>query len=198
MKLKLTALVFLSGALLLRGQGTFVWDQQATGLTDGAPALTSQPMGQPFTPTFSSIDVVAFYLSGGQSDSDIQVNLRSGSIIGTILGTSAPITIKSSDNGPFDFFFSSSIALSPGTQYFLQPEAISGSGVALGQINAPVPTGQEIVNGVTRNDFNFWFQEGVVSNVPEPSLAALLLIGSGVMYCRRRKWRVGKLCNGNG
>jgi hypothetical protein len=200
MKLKLTALVFLSGALLLRGQGTFVWDQQVTGPIDANALLNfDQPLGQAFTPSFDSIDVAAFYLGGPTVSMDVEVNLRSGSITGTILGTTAPITINPSDSGPFDFLFSNPITLTPGVTYFLQPVAITSVGSIFA--NA-IPTsgrmGGAIVDGVPKNTWNFWFQEGVVNSVPEPSSAALLLIGSGVMYWHRRKWRMGKLCNGNG
>jgi hypothetical protein len=184
MKMKIIAFIFLSGALFVRGQGTFVWDQQATGLIDSGVPLTSQPMGESFTPSFSSIDVAAFNLGGGTSSfGDIVVNLRSGSITGTILGTTAAVTFTSS--GVYDFFFSSPIALTPGTQYFLQPEAASGSGVFLDQINAPSGSGHQIISGVSRSNFDFWYQEGVTA-VPEPSSATLIGLVATIAYRRRR------------
>ncbi len=183
MKLKLIALTCLSWATLVRGQGSFIWDQQATGFVDGFAVLNNQqPLGQPFTPSFSSMDVAAFYLNGVTTSSEIEVNLRSGSISGTILGTSAPLTIGSSDSGVFYFLFSDPITLSPGTQYFLQPVAVTGVADA-NLIDAANSSGSAIYGGVTHSGFNFWFQEGITA-IPEPSPVAL-----GGMIAALVSWR---------
>jgi hypothetical protein len=201
MKLKTTLLAFVLGAGLAGAQGTFVYDQQSTGNVDASMLLGRSPMGQSFTPTLDSINFVDLFLVDNDTSvsSTVAVNIRSGSITGAILGTSLPVTLPSLSVGTNDFLFSSSIALIPGTQYFLEPVVVSGGTFVLAELTfVQYAGGDAIYDGVAHSDRDFWFQEGVVSNVPEPSLAALLLIGSGVMYCRRRKWRVGKLCDGNG
>lgn len=187
-KLNFTAIAFLSGALFARGQGTFIWDQQATNFVDGAANLTNQPMGQPFSPTQSSMDAAALYfgsLFGGNGD--IEVNVRSGSISGAILGTSDPDTFSSA--GVYYFTFSSPMTLTPGTQYYLQPVQTSGSGILSELIDAQFSSGHAIIGGVTSPDFNFWFQEGV-EVIPEPSLAALFVIGGAVACWHHRKRRI--------
>jgi hypothetical protein len=197
MNLKLTALIFLSGAVLLRGQGTFVYDQQSLGPGDGSAGLNRTPFGQSFTPMLNSIGFIDLQLGNGNSDSVVAVNLRSDSITGPILGTSESSIVPGSSSGIYDFLFSNPVSLTPGTLYFFEPVIVSGGVPQSVLLSTHYPGGNAIIDG-SQFPNDLWFQEGVVSTVPEPSLAALLLIGSGVLYCRRRKWRVGKLCNGNG
>ncbi len=187
MKSKFITIILLSGAILARGQGSIVWDQQATGFADAFFEFTNQPMGQPFTPSFSSIGVAQFLLSSGIDSSDIEVNLRSGSITGSILGTSLPTTIPGATSGTYALFFANPIQLTPGTQYFLQPFTVSGTGAGANLVNASGSSGGAIVSGATRNGFNFWFQEGIV--VPEPSLAGFFAVSGSIAYWRRRKRR---------
>src|SRR5205085_10142304 len=129
MKYQLFTLAFLSGALFAHGQGTFVWDQQITGSVDGFAFLNNQPSGQPFTPSQSSMDVATFFLGSGSVPSDIEVNLWSGSINGTLLATSLPTTVPAASSDTYYFFFSAPVSLTPGAVYYLQPVAINGSGV---------------------------------------------------------------------
>jgi hypothetical protein len=156
MKLNLVCLALLSSVLLLRGQGTIVWDQQATNVLEGSILLTSQPLGQAFTPSQSSIDVVAFNISNlSGSPADMEVNLLSGSITGTILGTSMSVTVPSDGVGSNDFFFANSIPLTPGTQYYLQLSSDVGSDVFANIVNAPDLNGGEIYDGVLHNGLTF-------------------------------------------
>ncbi|MDB6036900.1 MAG: hypothetical protein JWM99_741 [Verrucomicrobiales bacterium] len=186
MKQYLIAIAFLSGALLVRGQGTPVWDQGDTGFVDGFALLNNQPLGQSFTPSFSSIGVVELWLGDNSAGSgDIAVNVRSGSITGTILGTTASLSY--STTGMYDFLFSDPIALTPGTKYFLQPFALSGSGVGANLVNSPSFTGGAIYGGTVHMGFNFWFQEGIVGNVPEPSSAALCIVVVSVLIWHHKK-----------
>lgn len=190
MKLKFTLIVFLSGALFVRGQGTFVWDQGFTNnITDAYGLLTNTPLGQPFTPTESSMDAAAFFLSVANlgTDGDVEIEVRNGSVTGAIIGTSNPETVVGS-GGVYYFTFSSPVTLTPGAEYYLQPIEISGSRIAA-QLGNVLSGGQATFGGVTYHDLNFWFEEGV-QVVPEPSLAALFFIGGGIAYCHRRKRRV--------
>jgi hypothetical protein len=188
MKLNLITIVLMLGTLLLRGQGTIAWDQQATGFLDGSVPINDQPLGQVFAPTQSSMDVAAFNLSNvSTSSAQVDVNLLIGSISGTIIGTSMPVSIPAATFGSYDFFFAAPISLTPGTQYYLQPVIVSGSGIDVNIVNAPIPTGGEIDNGALHNNFNFWYQEGIV--VPEPSLVALFAVGGCIMFWKQSKRR---------
>ena len=188
MKTKFIALIFLSGALFARGQGTFVWDQGSTNITDESRPLTNTPLAQGFTPTESLMDAAAFYLipeypsPGG----DAEVIVRSGSVTGAIIGTSNPETV-SGYGGVYYFTFSDPVTLTPGTEYYLQPVELSGNlGAQLGFDFAR--TGQATWGGVSQPQYNFFFEEGI-QVVPEPSVATLFMIG-GIAYWPRRKRRV--------
>jgi hypothetical protein len=201
MKLKFAALVFVLGTgLAASAQGTFVYDQLSTGAVDASASLNQMPIGQSFTPALDSIGFVDLLLVNNDSLArSVAVNIRSGSLTGAILGTSLPVALPSLSVGTNNFLFSNPIALTPGTQYYFEPVLVGGGINVLAEFTfIQYSGGQATIGGTAKPTEDFWFREGVVTNVPEPSLAALLLIGSGVMYCRRRKWRVGKLCNGNG
>ncbi len=186
MKLTLYYSIFISGALFARGQSTIAWDQQATNFVDGFVNFTNQPMGQPFTPSQSSVDVAALFIGTFPGAfGNVEVNIRSGSITGTIIGTSQSQAIT--DAGIYDFLFSQPISLNPGTTYYLQPFAVDGDGIGADLINAPGFTGSAIIGGVSHNNFNYWFQEGNV--VPEPPSAALFLSGASITYWLRRRSR---------
>ena len=181
-----------SGALFVRGQGTFVWDQGFTNITDQAAALTNTPLGQGVTPTTSSMDAAAFYLSigfVGGVPGDAEVLVRSGSVTGAIIGTSNPETVSGGNGTVYDFTFSSPVALTPGTQYYLEPVELSGNllNAQLGVVG--FGKGQAIYGGVADHTDNFYFEEGI-QVVPEPSIAALLMIGGGITYWHRRRPRV--------
>jgi len=60
-------LLVINAALFARGQGTFLYDQQSvTNDSAGAEGIqtiqSAQPIGQSFTPTFSSVGVVRLFL----------------------------------------------------------------------------------------------------------------------------------------
>lgn len=186
MKTKFLTIVFLSGALFVRGQGTFVWDQGSTNITDTWAALTNTPLGQGFTPTQLSMDATAFYLGTENfgTAGNVEVLVRSGSVTGAIIGTSNPDSI-SSFNDVYYFTFSNPVTLTPGTEYYLEPVGLSGNLYAeLGF--AGVGTGQATYGGALYKNLNFWFEEGI-QVVPEPSLSALFLIGGGIAYWHRRR-----------
>jgi len=187
MRLRISFFAFVLGTTLVSAQGTFIYDQQDTNVVDGTISLTQQPLGQSFTPSFSSIDFAEFYLAGGSGASGaIQVNLFSGSITGTILGTSATVEYTGTP-GFYDFLFPSSITLSPGTKYYLQVAALGGSGVGANITFQQYIGGDAIYNGTAHTDRDFWFREGVITNVPEPSSTALFLVAAGLFFGQIRK-----------
>ncbi len=185
MKFKICFLVFALGTGLAHAQGTLVFDQQETGPMDGSIGSNRTPLGQSFTPTFDSIGFVEFQLLNGVSGSTFTVNVLSGSISGSVLGTTDPVVYNS--NGTYDFFFSNPVSLTPGTQYFMQPVVSSG-----GFANMPITFiqytgGDAIYDGTTHSDRDFWFREGVVNNVPEPSSAALLIVAVCAFVWHRKR-----------
>ncbi len=187
MKLKLALAVFILSTDLAGAQGTFVYDQQSMGPADGSILSTQTPLGQSFTPSLDVIGFVDFYLSDGATASIMQVNIRSGSITGPILDTTSPMTLTPNLAGYYDFLFSNPVSLTPGTQYYLEPIVAGGGGFRAFVTFQQYTGGDAIFNGTTFTDRDFLFREGVVSNVPEPSSAALLVVGVGALFlCRKR------------
>ena len=185
MKLLFASLAFALGIGLANAQGTLVFDQQSTGSVDGALNLNRTPFGQSFTPTLDSIDFLELQLNDGTTASTVAINIRSGSITGTLLGTSLPTTLQSLSGGTYDFFFSNPVSLTPGTKYYFEPVVVSGGFATTETTFIDYAGGDLIYDGaVQRGDM--WFREGVGS-VPEPSSVELLLIGGGALLWRRRK-----------
>src|SRR5258708_5645922 len=176
-----------SASIAVRGQGTmFVYDQQSvTNRTigpGGAPVQEDQPMGQSFTPTLAGVGFVQLEFHDVHPTNGlgatVYVNLLADSITGTVLGTTAPVSMPDSFTwGITNFFFPTTLALTPGTTYYLQPVVQSGqdpwdiiagsfgySGGSFYFLVAPDPSGEDL-----------WFREVVVA--PEPSAALLILSG---------------------
>jgi hypothetical protein len=190
MKLISILAVSLSCAGFTSAQGTLVYDQQSTGLVEGSIALNRTPFGQSFTPTLDSIGFVDLQLQTGTFSSTVAVNLRSDSITGAILGTSASVTVPSGSTGNamYEFLFSSPVSLTPGTQYYLEPVVVSGGNSGLNISFVEYTGGDAIYDGVVHTDRDFWFQEGIV--VPEPSLSALFAAGSCIVLWHRYRKRM--------
>src|SRR5258708_5181270 len=186
-----------SASIAVRGQGTmFVYDQQsATNRTIGpfgAAIEVNQPMGQAFTPSLSGIAFVQIeFLDVHPTNglgATVFVNLLADSITGTVLGTTAPVSMPDSFAwGINNFFFPTLLAWAPGTTYNLQPVVQSGDDLwsaAAGPFGytggALSPLGPPRLDGL-----QLWFREGVVT--PEPSSVVLVLVGAGLLVYARRK-----------
>jgi hypothetical protein len=174
------------------GQGTLIVDQESTNLIEGGAILqTGQPLGQSFTPTFSSIGFVTLDLNDAgdltQLGATVYINLRSNSITGPVLDSTTPVFMPNAFFGTTNFFFSTFVALTPGVMYYLEPIAEPGSDFwGWYGADASYTGGSEIYQGSPVPNHNLWFQEGIVI-VPEPSTVALVLIGSGfALRCRRK------------
>jgi hypothetical protein len=179
MKFKVAFLAFAFGISLASAQGTLVFDQQSTGFVDGTVGLSQTPFGQSFTPALDSIGFVELQLNDGTFASTVAINIRSDSITGAILGTSMPTTLQSNSGGTYDFLFSNPITLTPSTQYYFEPVVVSG-GFAVSEITFIQYAGGDLIqSGAVRSDRDLWFREGIVSNVPEPSITALFLLAGG-------------------
>jgi len=118
------------------------------------------------------------------------VNLRAGSINGTILGSTAPVYMPDGFRStPTNFFFSLPVAVTPGTTYYLQPVALPGSDDQYDVITSRLYNytgGGAFYFGAASPfaDDDFWFREGIVT--PEPSSTVLFLLPGGVLIFFRR------------
>ena len=188
MKSEIILLAFVLGTGLASAQGTFVYDQQSLGPSDGVAGLNETPFGQSFTPALDSIGFVDLQLIGF-TDANIIVNIRSDSITGPILGTSMPTLVSGSGgttSGIYDFLFSDPVTLARGTLYFFEPVISNGGSAESYLLSTQYPGGNVIINGSSFPQ-DLWFREGVISSVPEPSISALAGLGAGVLIWTRRK-----------
>jgi PEP-CTERM motif-containing protein len=182
--------------LMLMGQSSFTYDQQSSTSESPLPNGSGEniqfasPYGQSFTPTLSAVDFIRVKLNDPNPNnglgSALYVNLRSGSIGGTILATSTSVSLPNAFTGVVNFFFSSSVALAPGATYCFQPVVQSGDqwNIIAGEYN--YPGGNAFYQGLPLTSSDVWFREGIV---PEPSSAALALLGGVLVWFRRRASR---------
>src|SRR6266403_3568645 len=122
--------------LFANAQGTFVYDQQSSDESNGGSTgyfiQTGQPMGQSFTPSLNAIGFVRLNLFDQNRNNGtgaiVYVNLRSDSITGPIIDSTAPVALPDNfgPNGFVNFLFGSNVPLQPGTKYYLQPVGPSG------------------------------------------------------------------------
>jgi hypothetical protein len=198
MKTKLCLILVLTLATFgARAQGTLVIDQQAP-LAMGSTAIQgTEPLGQSFTPSLSAVGYIQLALAdanpGNSLGATVTVDLRAGSITGTILGTATPVTMPDGFaatvpfNNPPTFYFATPVTVTPGTMYFFDVNVLSGDTwkVAEGP-GTYYANGTGFSYGVANSSFNLTFAEGVV--VPEPPAAWLALAGGG-MFLGLRRWR---------
>ncbi len=182
-------------ALAACGQGTMIYDQQSAtnrSISGGAPIQGQEPTGQSFTPALSSVGFVQLELSdfnpGNGVGATVFLNLRAGSLTGTILDSTEPVFMPDGFSyGITNFFFAAPAAVNPGTVYYLEPILQSGDhwDIIIGSYN--YPGGTFFANGLPNpNAFDVWFREGSI--VPEPPSGLLVLLGiAGVCAARRAR-----------
>jgi hypothetical protein len=117
----------LRACSLAAGQGTVIYDQQSSTeahyLEGGADIQQNQAMGQSFTPQLSTVGFVRLFLYNGilgnDSGAQLYVNLRTSSITGPLLGSSAIVFIPSGGfASTVDFFFTNGVPVTPGQTYY--------------------------------------------------------------------------------
>jgi hypothetical protein len=154
-----------------------IFDQTDTALPLGTlfqNLSVFSPLGQSFTPSLTSLNFVNLLtIDGGAT---VEVNIRLGSISGTILDTSQPTVIPFSLAASVSSFsFSTTVALIAGDLYVLEPFVVSGD-TLVGSTNANTyASGTQILGGIAQPNNDLWFQEGI--STPEPGALLLLEIG---------------------
>jgi hypothetical protein len=193
MKMLMLITVLLSGAECCPSQGTVIYDQQSSinpnnAAGGGLIQQLATPYGQSFSPSLSGIDFIMLGFYDGQPGNGIGatvfVNLRSGSIGGPVLASTAPITMRDSFGlaapGVTNLFFGATIALIPGHAYYFEPVVQSGDlwGVSSGPYG--YPGGSTFLGGAPFVGSDYWFREGII--VPEPACGLLALLGAGAFF----------------
>ncbi len=195
-RFSVVSVTLLLAAFSAYGQGTmFLYDQQSStdegyyGYGFGPAHQYLLPTtGQSFTPSLSAIDFIRLEINDstptGTVGSTWFLNLHSDSIHGPVLGTTATVALPGGFTGAANFFFPSTIPLTPGTSYWFDVNTPDGGTwhVIVAQFNysGGIAWGQDQPNA----QGDYWFREGLV--VPEPSSAALLLLGGTALACLRR------------
>ena len=136
----------------------------------------ASPLGQEFTPTFFSLDVVELQMNS-QSTSvggSVFVQIRAGTIAGPILGTSLTVNIPPGTAiNVAHFDFAAPVPLAPGAIHVIDIIGVTGSlGVftAGGFGNNTYPGGAAIASGVIQQDDDLWFREGFSESLPVESV----------------------------
>ena len=196
MKIKwITLLGLLVHAWMAFGQGTFQYDQQSSLGPVPPDVLWSiqgnEPSGQSFIPSLSAVGFVQLELFDGNPNNGLgatlYVNLRSNSITGPILSSSAPVFLPDtpSGGGVTNFLFSSPAVVMPGTTYFFEVVVQSGDSWYVNTLGNVYPGGEFYRQGLAQPLSDSWFREGVI--IPEPSAAWLVLAVGAVRFYVRRK-----------
>lgn len=193
--------IYLSALLPLmscgvHAQGTLVYDQESSN-DEGSPFSGAilqfyGTVGQSFTPSLNGVGFVRFrYFDinpGNSLGATLSVNLRANAINGPIVGTATPVTLSDGFVGGVNFFFPSTIPVTPNATYFLETFVQSGDNWGTAVIGDTYPNG--IIYGGLQpfSGQDLWFREGII--VPEPSSALLLVMGCGAAgWFMRRKRR---------
>jgi PEP-CTERM motif len=176
----------------VRAQGNFQYDQQSADeaqYQEGGLALGLQPLGQSFQPTLNAVDFIRIYVYGGAlGDGTLLINLRSDSIAGTILASTALVTVSATTAGFVNFLFDNPVPVTPGLTYYFQPVVVSGGGWGINQsLFYHYSGGMLFANGVGSPNQDLWFREGIV--VPEPSTVSMILFGGVAMLAARLRRR---------
>jgi hypothetical protein len=182
-RLVLLALVGFAVSIYPVGADTLL-DQTNTSFPFGDQlfqnAAAFAPMGQSFTPTLTSLNFVNLLTQSGTGSSapfTLELNVRSGSISGTALGTSQLTTVTPPQFAAVvtPFAFSGPVELVPGDLYVIEIVEISGEGL-IGSTDANnYPGGTQILGGVAQPNNDLWFQEGI--RTPEPGVLLFLAVG---------------------
>jgi hypothetical protein len=182
--LQIALLLLTTAADLLYGQGTFMFDQQSSTdeslLPGSGGSMTLNPPAQSFTPALTSVGFIRLKFDDGSPfdslGASIYVNLRANSVNGTILGSTALVTMRSGFAGVTNLFFADPVAVTPGATYFFEPVQSAGGPWNIEVGPYVYPGGIFYAGGNPAPGADLWFREGII--VPEPSSALLALLGA--------------------
>jgi hypothetical protein len=174
------------------GAHPFIVDQQNDGFFP--PFFQSiqllGPMGQEFTPTLPSLDVVELFTADMVSNDggvNLQLNIRALSILGAIVGTSLVVPLPDAFFGVTHFDFPAPVPLAPAGIFVIEVLVVEGQNWGVGSSgDGTYPGGDQIIHGVNFPDNDLWFREGPVA-APEPS--ALFLLAAGLVALGVDGWR---------
>lgn len=180
------------------GQGTFTYDQQSS-TDESAPAIasgvriqTAAPYGQSFKPALTAVDFIRLKLKDNDSTTGagatLVIQLHADSIFGTVVGTTAPVTLPNGFAGTVSFLFGTTVPLVAGSDYVFEPVVQSGEPWNADAREYNYPGGTAFYQGLALPGSDLWFREGII--VPEPSSLALALSGLAcfaVLIRRSRK-----------
>jgi hypothetical protein len=195
MKTEFLEAVVALAALCAAGQGalTYQYDQQSStqefSLPYGSgPSIQSLfPTGQGFTPTLSGVDFIKVKFQDGDPNDGlgamINLILHSGSFTGPVLGTTASVDLPNGFTGVASFFFPNTVPLTPGALYYFELNLQSTGVWNVDFEGFNYLGGDSWVRGHDDPAGGYWFREGII--VPEPSSAALLLLGGAAFACLR-------------
>jgi hypothetical protein len=200
---KIIAVVMLCLLAAQRADADLIIDQQNPyigGPVNGFEIPLFEPIGQTFIPTFNSMNVVILNLQdlnhrGGPWAVEVHAGLD-GALLGTSQAVDLPADFGAGQTAglPVEFDFASSIALTPGLTYSLEPIRFNGSAFNLMTTVADgYPQGSLFLKGSIQPG-DAIFSEGLsVSSVPEPSTfilcgstAVLAIAGAGLRLLRMR------------
>jgi len=205
-----SAAMLIAASIQVHAQGLLYDQQSATGPVavqgngnaDGLDIQEDSPLLQSFIPSLSAIGFVQFefvdFPGNGNNGATVYVNLWTGSTLtntATFLGSTTPVFMPNGFvnsglgiAGITNFFFSTPITLTAGQTYYLQPVVLSGDDPwDIITIGDTYPNGRLFgkTGGFFQPSTDFWFREGV--SVPEPSVLALIVVSSLLVFVFKRR-----------
>jgi hypothetical protein len=171
------------------GQSTvFMYDQQSATESSTVEGIYSgldlNTLGQTFTPSLSGVGFVRVILGGFGSpiySHTFTMTLRSDSPTGTVLATSLPLTL-SSTNQYATFVFGDNVPVTPGNVYYFElPIARNWQLYESPGFN--YSGGNSFFGSAVHFSSlgDLWFREGIIVPAPEPGTLGLGLLGVGVL-----------------
>jgi hypothetical protein len=201
MKIQFILVLLLLVRPLLHAQGTFQYDQQSStesvvfaggAYIHQATDSAKSPL-QSFTPALASVGFIRLYIADEEAPdalgAAIYINLRSDSITGPILASTATVPLPNSYVGTVNFLFNNNVPVTPQTTYYFEVLRQGGADTWTANISVYNYGGGTLYTSGLPSSSNppsdMWFREGIV--VPEPSVAWLALLGGWVFAWRCRK-----------
>lgn len=128
-----------------------------------------KPFGQEFVPDLGAVDIVQLRFEGQTYDATLVINIRSSTITGPILGSSAPREFSAGFHGVATFDIER-VSLTPGERYVIEVVQLSGRNWMGESFARPAyDRGRQILRGEPQENNDLWFREGVKAPLPPGS-----------------------------